>query len=100
MARRIQANYDELARISQQFSQQASESEQTLQRIQNCVGELQAGGWIGRGADGFYAEMDDEVFPALQRLCRALEDGASTMRRLSDIIRQAEEEAAGTFMRR
>lgn len=100
MTFKVQADYDDLARISQQFAQQASESEQTMHRIESCMQELQGGGWIGRGAQSFYQEMEDEVLPGLNRLCQALEDGASTIRRISDVLRQAEEEAAGTFARR
>ncbi len=32
-------------------------------RLRRCVDALEYGGWIGRGAGNFYAEMHNDIFP-------------------------------------
>ncbi|MCE7947786.1 MAG: hypothetical protein DYG88_10200 [Chloroflexi bacterium CFX4] len=41
------------------FSQHANTTTQLLNALQRQVDQLAAGGWRGRGADQFYAEMKD-----------------------------------------
>lgn len=94
---KIQADYDELAAIANEFNQEAAAAEQLLNNIMNMVGELEGGGWIGRGAESFYAEMHDLVEPGMQRLVRALEDAGGAVKQISSIISQAEAEASGFF---
>lgn len=97
--RKIQADYDELANIANEFAQEFQAIEQLTGQIMNLVGQLQSGGWIGRGADSFYGEMQDLVQPGLQRLGRALDDGGNAIRQISNIVSQAEQEAASLFNR-
>lgn len=97
---KIQADYDELAAISNEFLQEAAGVEQLTTQIMNLVGQLESGGWIGRGADAFYNEMHDLVEPGLQRLARALEDAGGAIRQISNIMSQAEQEASSLFGRR
>lgn len=99
MGHKIQADYDELGNIANQFAQEASATEQLTNQIMSLVGELEGGGWIGRGADSFYAEMHDMVEPGLQRLARALEDASSAVKQASNILSQAEQEASSLFGR-
>lgn len=96
-ARRIRADYDSLTKISQSFGRQATATKQTIQKIQQCVGTLQGGDWIGKGATAFYREMEGEVLPSLKRLASALEAAAKLTQQASQIMHQAEEEAAGIF---
>jgi len=100
IGQKIQANYDELTSIANLFAQESSAAEQLMNQIMSLVGELEGGGWIGRGADAFFAEMHDEVEPALQRMVQALEDASSSVKQISSIISQAEQEASGLFSRR
>jgi WXG100 family type VII secretion target len=97
---KIQADYDELNGIANQFAQEASSTEQLTNQIMSLVGELEGGGWIGRGADSFYAEMHDLVEPGLQRLARALEDASSAIKQINNVMSQAEHEASSLFGRR
>jgi len=97
---KIQADYDSLESIANQFSQQASQVEQLSHKIDSLVGSLEGGGWIGRGAQAFYNEMRDEVIPGVERLCQALEDGSSAIKQIANIISQAEQEAGSLFTRR
>lgn len=94
---KVQADYDELAAIANEFNTEAGAAEQLYNNIMNLVGELEGGGWIGRGADSFYAEMHDLVEPGMQRLIRALEDASNAIKQVSNIIAQAEGEASGLF---
>ena len=97
---KIQADYDELTSIANQFAQESSAAEQLMNQITNLVGQLEGGGWMGRGAQAFYAEMHDEVEPGLQRLAQALEDASSSVKQISSTISQAEQEASSFFNRR
>ncbi len=96
---KVQADYDELANIASQFAQESSAAQQLMTQITNLVGQLEGGGWIGRGAQAFYAEMHDEVEPGLRRLVQALEDASSSIKQISSIVSQAEQEASSLFSR-
>ncbi len=97
---KVQADYDELNNIANQFAQEAAGVEQLTNQIMSLVGELEGGGWIGRGADAFYSEMHDLVEPGLQRLARALEDASNATKQIVNIMSQAEHEASNLFSRR
>ncbi len=94
---KIQADYDQLTSIANQFAQEASSTEQLTNQIMSLVGELEGGGWIGRGADSFYNEMHDLVEPGLTRLARALEDASNAVKQISNVMSQAEHEASSLF---
>ena len=85
-AHKVQADYDELASIANQFAQESSAAEQLMNQITNLVGQLEGGGWMGRGAQAFYAEMHDEVEPGLRRLVQALEDFSPATQHLFGVI--------------
>ena len=90
----IQCDYDELTSLAGQFAQEADQASQMIQQIRNCVDDLQAGGWIGRGADKFYTEMEDLIFPALQRLVQALEEAGSGINKIGGLFSDAEQAAS------
>jgi len=93
-APRIRGDYDALAQISQVFARQAEEMLLTIQRVQRQKDTLQSGDWVGKGATAFYQEMDGEVLPSLKRLATALSTANRVARQISQILNQAEEEAA------
>lgn len=93
-APRVRGDYELMAQIAQAFGTHASQTKASLQRIQREVNTLQSGDWIGTGATAFYREMNDQVLPSLKRLAAALETADRTLRQVSQIIKQAEEEAA------
>jgi WXG100 family type VII secretion target len=94
---RVRADYDGLAKVTQSFSRQAAETEKTIQLVQRCLQTLQSGDWVGQGARAFYAEMEQEVIPSLRRLASALTQAERVTRQVSQIMKQAEEEAASYF---
>ncbi len=97
---RLRADYDELVAIAREMQQEGYSVDSLIGRLRRCVDALEYGGWIGRGASSFYAEMHNDIFPALQRLANALLDGSDAVSQISQIIHDAEEEASALFQRR
>jgi len=93
----IRAKYDELENIAKKFGQQTHLTSETLKKVQQKVHQLHDKGWVGHGAESFFAEMDREVFPATKRLVAALEQARKVTLEVEQIIRTAEEEAARLF---
>jgi hypothetical protein len=65
--------------------------------VQRSAGALRNGGWVGRGSTAFTSEMEQKLFPGLQRLFDALTAAHSTTVTIAQLIREAEEEAASVF---
>lgn len=93
-ANRIRADYSELMKISGSFRQEAESCSAMLQTILRAMEALRGGDWVGQGARAFYAEMDGQVVPALRRLIQALEQAAEMCRKLAELFKKAEDEAA------
>ncbi len=87
-ASKIQCHYADLNNAAQQL----------LRTVQNYVQQLQGGAWRGKGANTFYAELDCEVLPCVQRLISALRDASSATQRIGQLLEQAEREAGALFM--
>ena len=96
-ASKVRADYDALQEIANTFDQHASNSRQSLQRLQQRMETLQNGDWIGKGATAFYQEMNSEVLPSLRRLAAALELANRLIRQASHIMQEAEDEASRLF---
>ncbi|MCB0077377.1 MAG: WXG100 family type VII secretion target [Anaerolineales bacterium] len=92
----IRANYDELENIAKRFDDSSQVIEEMLNMIKGSMQNLE-GEWIGRGSEAFFAEMKDEVLPAVMRLQNALTEAAGVTRKIVETVRGAEEEAAGLF---
>jgi WXG100 family type VII secretion target len=93
-APRIRGDYDSLAQISQIFARHAENMQRSIQQVQRQIDTLQGGDWVGKGATAFYQEMDGEVLPALKRLATGFSTANRVARQISQILNQAEEEAA------
>lgn len=93
----IQARYDGLAGVASRFDNQAQSNQDLLTRVWQAMRLLEGGGWQGRGSTAFFAEMNGEVLPALQRLAAALDQARAVTLDIVRVIRQAEEEAAQPF---
>ncbi len=93
----IQAQYDKLQTVAQRFGAQAEATGQLRQRLLSGVQSLQNGGWEGRGAQAFFNEMSQDVFPAMQRLQEALQEAQFTTLQIIEIFQEAEKEAAAPF---
>ena len=97
MSDQIQADYDQLDQVAAKFAQQAQAIAQMNQTVKACVSKLQAGGWIGQGADAFFSEMNGTVWPATQRLQNALSEANRATKDISQTVKQADEEASSPF---
>ena len=97
MSEEIKADYEQLEDVATQFTNQANEIEQMIRQYHANYRELRDGGWLGRGAEAFIAEMDDEVNPVAARFYRALNEASKVTKDIINTVRQAEEEAASLF---
>jgi WXG100 family type VII secretion target len=93
----IQIDYTGMGQIARSFERAAADTQQTLLRVRRYVDSLQSGGWNGRGAAAFFAEMDQEVLPSVDRLQKALREAQRVTLQVARDMRQAEEEAANVF---
>lgn len=96
MADLLEADYDILEQVARRFSQQSDEIQQTFQNIRNHMNQLQ-NSWEGRGSQAFFAEMQEEVVPAINRLHQALDDAGTITKKVAETLNQAEEEAGNSF---
>ncbi len=93
----IQAQYEQLEDIAKRFCAQAEKSEALSGRLQTSYCNLLQGGWEGAAAKSFFQEMENDIFPALQRLTDAFAGSERVTRAAVATYRQAEEEAAAVF---
>src|SRR5690242_1230805 len=83
---KIRADYDQLQAAASRFDQQAQTTRQTLRNLQHHMEVLQGADWAGQGAQAFYAEMDSQVVPTMNRLIGALEQAADTTRQIRRVV--------------
>lgn len=93
----IQVHYAKLEAIAQRFDTQGESIDALLSRLESSSHNLRAGGWIGEGADAFFAEMSSELLPAIMRLAAALYEAARVARQIALLMGEAEAEAAALF---
>ncbi len=97
MAEKVQAKYDELTQISGKFTQQASQVEELKKSLHTALQPLEDGGWKGLGSEKFFAEMNELIFPSIDKLHAALTEAKSTTDQVAQIMKQAEEESHSLF---
>jgi len=93
----IRADYESLEQLASQFANQAQAVQQMLQNVKGAMDPLEGGGWIGRGSDAFFSEMNSEVLPATTRLQQALDEASRVTKQIVETVKQAEEEASSPF---
>lgn len=96
-APQVRSDYDQLTSVAQAFSTHADNTQKTIQSVKSQMDTLQGGDWIGQGAKAFYKEMNDQVLPTFNRLQRALSEASRITKQISQIMKQAEDEASGCF---
>ncbi|MBI9044775.1 MAG: WXG100 family type VII secretion target [Anaerolineaceae bacterium] len=94
---KIEVNYEELQRSAKIFQAESGDIQNLHNRLRSQVENLHGGGWIGKGADAFYREMEEVVLPAIKRLHDGLQMGAVWTGKISEAFQQAEDEASGLF---
>ncbi|MCB9126857.1 MAG: WXG100 family type VII secretion target [Ardenticatenales bacterium] len=93
----IQANYNKLEEIAKRFEANSEAVAEMQKQVQRVFNNLHDGGWIGRGSDAFFEEMTHDVLPATARLASALQEASQVTRKISEILQQADQEAAAPF---
>jgi len=93
----VRSDYDQLKNVAQSFSQQADTLNGMNQNLQGNVDTLQGGDWIGQGAQAFYKEWGDTVMPTLKRLQSALSESARITQQISQVMKEAEDNASKVF---
>jgi WXG100 family type VII secretion target len=93
----VRIDFDELTQIAANFSQSAADTGQLTQEIGQTVVKLYDGDWEGRGAQAFYAEAADTLFPAMERLSDALQNAGEASHQIIRLMQEAEERAAREF---
>ena len=96
----IKADYDRLEQLASRFTNQSQAIQQMLQSVRGSMDPLESGGWVGRGSDAFFSEMNGEVLPASERLQQALEEASRVTKHIIQTVKQAEEEASSAFKAR
>jgi len=96
-APKIRADHEALLSIAQRFVTEADRMQKSLARLRRCMDVLRDGDWVGRGATAFYREMESDVLPTIGRLEGALRQAGRLTGRISQVMKQAEEEAAALF---
>lgn len=99
MSDQIQADYDKLGQVASRFDRQAQATRDMTRKVRAAMQKLEQGGWIGRGADAFFAEMNQVVLPALSKMEKALQAGSQVSKEISQKMRAAEDEACSPFKR-
>ena len=98
-ALKVQIQYDEFDGIVQRLQSQMEAVENMNTQIRQRVETLQGGAWICRGANMFYSEMNDLVFPGMERLRQGLETMIANAHEAASRFHSAEQEATNLFRR-
>jgi WXG100 family type VII secretion target len=93
----IRADYPTLEEVATTFDDERDRVQRVQETVTHHIEELRGGGWVSDAADGFYREMDNDLLPSLGRLMAALGAAGETIRRIIQIMRQAEQEAAAAM---
>lgn len=94
----IQADYEPLGKIANHCDDCAQHVQQLYSTVDEQVARLQNGEWISDAASTFYASMNQDLMPGLERLMRSFQDGSSTLNEIVRLFQQAEEEAADALL--
>ena len=93
----VKADYDRLEQVANRFANTGQTVQQMLQNVKGSMDPLEGGGWIGRGSDSFFDEMNSEILPASERLQQAMEEANRVTRQIIQVMKQGEEEACSPF---
>lgn len=94
MVDEIRIEYEGVEAIANRFSEEAERTSKIIERLSERVNKLRSKGWVGKDANRFYGEYDDEILPALIRLQMALQEGESLAQKIIDLFSNAEEQTS------
>lgn len=96
MADEIRADYEQLDQVASRFANQSQAIQDMLQKVKSSMDKLE-GNWVGMGSEAFFEEMHSLVLPGSQRLEHALNEASQVTRKISQTVKQAEEDASSPF---
>jgi WXG100 family type VII secretion target len=97
MADKTEVNYEQLQAIGKKFKSEGDAINQLLSQTKGRVDGLHGTGWIGRGSDQFFREMNEKLLPSLANLVQALNAAGEAADAVMKIYRSAEEQCQGFF---
>jgi WXG100 family type VII secretion target len=97
MANKVQVKYDEMDQLSKRLADGSVRVSNLTAKLRSQLDVLQGGGWVGRGSDAFFNEMNDLMLPSMKKLEDALEAASRAMRQAADRFKTAEQEASSRF---
>lgn len=96
MSKILQLKYDELNTIVKTFNGEGEDFAQLVTTTRQRLQDLRKD-WIGEAADKFFAEMEQDLLPALARVSRAHFFSQDVLMKVTKIIRETDEENANFF---
>jgi len=95
---KIRSDFAGLGQVAQSFGREADNTSRMTQNLKSKMETLQGGHWKGDAANKFYAEMNGAVFPALNRLTKALSEAQQITQKIDKLMRQTEQNTARIFI--
>ncbi|MBX3086345.1 MAG: WXG100 family type VII secretion target [Anaerolineae bacterium] len=92
----VKVAYEDLVNCATKFDAESDFVIQIANKLAQTAGDLR-GGWQGEAADAFYNQFGDELYPAYERLVKALQAGSEALRGIVVDMRDQEEQSAGRF---
>lgn len=93
----IRVDHEALTKVAGSFGKESAATAQMLQQVTQAMQKLQNGGWMGRGSEAFFNEMEQKIIPAVRRLIEALAEADRTTKAISQTMKGADEEASSGF---
>ena len=93
----IRVDHEALTKVAAGFGKESAATAQMLKQVAQAMQKLQNGGWMGRGSEAFFNEMEQKVIPAVRRLIEALAEADRTTKAISQMMKGADEEASSGF---
>jgi len=97
MAEKTELNYEQMQAIVKKLQSEADAINQLTNQTKSRVEGLHGNGWIGRGSDQFFGEMEQLVIPSMGRLVNALHAAGNAANEIMKIYRGAEEQGQNIF---
>lgn len=93
---KVTVAYEDLVNCATKFDAEADFVIQMANKLAQAAGDLR-GGWQGEAADAFYNQFGDDLYPAYERLVKALQAGSESLRGIVVDFRDQEETTAARF---
>jgi WXG100 family type VII secretion target len=97
MADKTALDYQQLQDIVSKLTAEADDLSALLTQTSSQVENLHGNGWVGRGSDQFYSDVEDKVLPSMNKLVGALRSSGDTINKIVAVYKGAEQTALNPF---